>query len=60
MARIRNDRLREAGVEPARVIPWLQAFTATWLGANHQAYGAKQLLDQKRGVYDVGFDDWVL
>ena len=60
MARVRNDRLREAGVTPARVIPWLQAFTATWLGRNHQDYGGPQLRDQKRGVYDVGFDDWVL
>ena len=57
MARIRNDRLREAGVQPARVIVWLQAFTATWLGRNHQEYGPQQLRDQKRGVYDVGFDD---
>jgi hypothetical protein len=59
MARIRNDRLSEAGVRPARVIPWLQAFTATWLG-NHLDYGPQQLRDQTRGVYDVGFDDWVL
>jgi hypothetical protein len=59
MARIRSDRLREAGVRPARVIPWLQAFTATWL-SSHLEYGAQQLRDQKRGVYDVGFDDWVL
>jgi hypothetical protein len=61
MARIRNDRLREVGVEPARVIVWLQAFTANWLGAgNHQTYGPQQLRDQKRGVYEVGFDDWIL
>jgi hypothetical protein len=59
MARIRNDRLREAGVKPARVIAWLQAFTATWL-SNHQDYGPQALRDQTRGVYDVGFDDWVL
>src|SRR5690606_39106590 len=31
MARMRNDRLREMGVEPARIIVWLQAFQATWL-----------------------------
>jgi predicted small lipoprotein YifL len=59
MARIRNDRMKEAGVQPARVIVWLQAFSATWL-RNHQAYGPQQLRDQKRGVYDVGFDDWIL
>ena len=60
MARLRNDRLREAGVTPARVVPWLQAFNATWLGKNHQTYGPEQVRQQKQGVYDVGFDDWVL
>lgn len=59
MAVVRNEAMRESGVEPARVIPWLQAFTATWL-ANHQDYGAEQLRDQKRGVYDVGLEDWIL
>jgi hypothetical protein len=60
MARIRNDRLREVGVTPARVNVWLQAFNATWLGRNHQDYGPQQLREQKQGVYDVGFDDWIL
>ena len=60
MARIRNDRLREQGVTPARIIPWLQAFNAPWLGRNHQDYGPQQLREQKQGVYDVGFDDWIL
>jgi len=59
MARIRNDRMKEAGVTPARVIVWLQAFSATWL-RNHQTYGPQQLRDQKRGVYEVGFEDWIL
>ncbi|HEX6037478.1 MAG TPA: putative glycoside hydrolase, partial [Longimicrobium sp.] len=30
MGVIRADRMRAAGVEPARIVPWLQAFTATW------------------------------
>jgi hypothetical protein len=60
MARLRNDRLRTAGVTPARVLVWLQAFNATWLGRNHQDYGPAQLREQKQGVYDVGFDDWIL
>ncbi|HET7230633.1 MAG TPA: putative glycoside hydrolase [Longimicrobium sp.] len=60
MARLRNDRLREAGVTPARVLVWLQAFNATWLGRNHQDYGPQQLREQKQGVYDVGFEDWIL
>ena len=60
MARWRTDQLRDAGVRPARVIPWLQAFSATWLGRNHQTYGPEQLRQQKQGVYDVGFEDWIL
>jgi hypothetical protein len=60
MARLRSDALEQEGVRPARVIPWLQAFTATWLGRNHQDYGAEQLRQQKQGVYDVGYDDWIL
>jgi hypothetical protein len=60
MARLRNDRLREVGVTPARIIVWLQAFNARWLGRNHQDYGPEQLRQQKQGVYDVGFEDWIL
>lgn len=59
MARLRTDRLREAGVKPARVIPWIQGFTATWL-ANHLDYGPEELRLQKQGIYDVGFDDWII
>lgn len=60
MARVRTDRLREAGATPARVIPWLQAFNAPWLGSQNQEYGPAQLRQQTKGVYDVGFDDWIL
>jgi len=60
MAKIRADKMREAGVMPARVIPWLQAFSAPWLGKNHQSYTGEQVRQQKKGVYDVGLDDWVL
>lgn len=58
MARLRTDRLREAGVEPARVIPWLQAFNAPWVTKNYP-YGPEQARAQTRAVYDVGFEDWV-
>jgi len=37
------------------VRPWLQAFT---LGAPH--YGAKEVAEQMRAVYDAGFDSWTL
>ncbi|HEX6923966.1 MAG TPA: putative glycoside hydrolase [Longimicrobiaceae bacterium] len=59
MARLRNDRMREEGLKPARVIPWIQGFTATWL-SQHLDYGPEELRKQKQAVYDVGFDDWII
>ena len=55
---IRWQRLQEAGVTPARVIPWLQAFNAPWVDSNFP-YGPEQADAQIRAVYDVGLDDWV-
>ncbi len=59
MARLRNDRLQEVGVSPARVVVWLQAFQATWLRDGVE-YGPEEIRLQKQAVYDVGFDDWIL
>jgi hypothetical protein len=58
MGVIRNDRLREAGVRPARTIPWLQAFNAPWVDRNYP-YGPQQATAQMQGVYDVGLEDWI-
>lgn len=55
---IRATRLADAGVQPARVIPWLQAFSAPWVDRNFD-YGPEQAEAQIRGVYDVGLDDWI-
>jgi hypothetical protein len=52
-ARVRDEKL---GIKtPEHVRPWLQAFT---LGAPH--YGAAEIEAQKQGVYDSGYDGWVL
>jgi hypothetical protein len=40
---------------PGHVRPWLQAFT---LGTPH--YGAHEIEEQKRAVYDAGYDGWTL
>ena len=50
-----HDRNLALGLTGETVRPWLQAFT---LG--QPAYGAEHLLEQKRAVYDAGFDGWVL
>ncbi len=51
-ARARNAKL---GISGEAVRPWLQAFT---LGK--PAYGPAEITAQKRGVYDAGYDGWVL
>jgi hypothetical protein len=55
---IRWERLRDTGVKPGRVIPWLQAFNAPWVDRNFP-YGPEQADAQIRAVYDVGLDDWI-
>ena len=58
MGVLRNERLRQAGVEPARIVPWLQAFTATWNDRGFP-YRAEQARDQMRAVYELGLEDWI-
>lgn len=58
MGVVRNRRLADAGVEPARIIPWLQAFTATWNDRGFR-YGPAQVRAQTQALYDIGLDDWI-
>lgn len=45
----------------AIVRPYLQSFTASWLGkGNYQKYGPSQIRDQIRAVYDAGYNEWLL
>ena len=55
---IRNRRLQAMGVRPARIVPWLQAFTATWNDKGFR-YGPAQARAQMQAVYDVGLEDWI-
>ena len=55
---VRIKRLRALGVRTARVIPWLQAFSAPWVDREYE-YGAEQADAQIRAVYDVGLEDWI-
>lgn len=47
------------GEHRAKVRPWLQDFTATWI-KNYQVYGGLQLRQQIAGVYSVGYSEWIL
>jgi len=51
----------EEGTKLAIVRPWLQAFTATWLGkGNYRTYGAEEIRQQIQATYDSGYDEWIL
>lgn len=43
----------------AVVRPWLQDFTASYL-KNHVKYGPDQVRAQIQGVYDSGYEEWIL
>nr|MDQ3389314.1 putative glycoside hydrolase [Gemmatimonadota bacterium] len=44
---------------PARIIPWIQAFTAGWVDRSYR-YGPEQARAQMRAVYALGLEDWIL
>jgi hypothetical protein len=50
-----RERNAAIGVTGQRVRPWIQGFT---LGP--PKYGAAEINEQKRAVYDSGFDSWVI
>lgn len=46
---------------PPKSRPWLQDFTASYLGAgNYQTYGAAQVEDQIRALHDAGVNEFLL
>ena len=50
-----------AGAKSAGIRPWLQDFTASYLGAGYfQEYTAEQVREQIQAVYDAGFSEWIL
>ena len=55
-----RNRLR-AGGSPAGIRPYLQDFTASYLGQGYyQTYTAQQVRQQIQAVYDAGLDEWIL
>jgi len=45
----------------AKIRPYLQDFTATWLGKGYyQTYGHEQVRQQIKAVYDAGCEEWIL
>jgi hypothetical protein len=50
-----RERDQKLGIKSEHVRPWLQAFSI-----GNPKYGAHEIEEQKRGVYDAGYDGWVL
>ena len=49
------------GGHVAAVRPWLQDFTATYLGeGNYITYGAAEVAEEVRAVQDAGYEEWML
>ena len=57
-----NEKYQELGDTKAAIVrPWLQAFTASYLGSgNYKKYGGKEIRDQIQGVYDASLEEWIL
>lgn len=51
----------EEGYHKAEVRPWLQDFTASYLGGNsYMVYGPKEVRAQISAVYSAGYEEWLL
>ncbi|MGI6669877.1 MAG: putative glycoside hydrolase [Acetivibrionales bacterium] len=59
-----KDRIAKVEGYKAKVRPYLQAFTASWLKPRngrkmYQKYGAEQMRQQIKAVYDAGYEEWI-
>lgn len=59
-AKIEASRLKKLS-KPPTSRPWLQDFTATWLGTgNYKVYGKKEIEDQIRALHSEGIHEFLL
>src|SRR5690606_357819 len=54
-----SAQVETSGSEPARIRPWLQAFTATWVKP-HKRYGKKEIDEQIKAAKEHGIDEYML
>lgn len=56
-----KNRISKVEGYKAKIRPYLQAFTASWLPKGYyQKYGAEQIRQQIKAVYDAGYEEWIL
>ena len=59
-AKVENAKLGELKIPPVSR-PWLQDFTASYLGSgNYQVYGKKQVQDQIKALNEAGINEYLL
>ncbi len=59
-AKVENERLKKLSTPPTSR-PWLQDFTATWLGkGNYKVYGKQEIEDQIRALHKQGIYEFLL
>ncbi len=58
---VAKDRISKVNGYKAKVRPYLQSFTASYLPKGYyMAYGAEEVRQQIKAVYDAGFEEWIL
>lgn len=56
-----KNRISKVQHYKAKIRPYLQDFTASYLRKGYyQAYGAEQVRQQIKAVYDAGYEEWIL
>lgn len=56
-----NSRLAKIKDKHAKIRPYLQDFSASWLGrGNFKKYTANDVKEQIKAVYDSGLNEWIL
>ena len=59
--RIREDNIEALKKYGVRIRPYLQDFTASWLGkGNYLTYGEEEVREQIQASYDLGIEDFCL
>ncbi|MFZ7943127.1 putative glycoside hydrolase [Bacillus sp. S3] len=59
-AKVENTRLKKLAAPPTSR-PWLQDFTAAWLGkGNYKVYGKREIEDQIRALHAQGINEFLL
>ncbi|MFZ5989208.1 MAG: putative glycoside hydrolase [Bacillota bacterium] len=55
-----KERISKVEGYRAGVRPYIQDFTASWLGKGYyQTYGPEQVRQQIKAVYDAGYEEWI-